>query len=175
LTWCHRVLCGPAKNGYALAALAAIAGGREVWGVPKHPALADLSYECPDAESVVFEGSHQGRKVISLRVQRPENVSGHVVVEVGQLTPKGSCITPRPNILKPSFVAKQTRYNQAFAGTMYFSPWNHATDSLIIYNNEAYFEALLKSWAFKPVLKMHCSDLRLAAFKPAGWDPNFKG
>ena len=175
LTWCHRVLCGPAKDGYALGALAAIAGGREVWGFPKHPGLADLSFEYPDAETVVFEGSHQGQKVISLRVKRPENSGGHVVVDLDLLSPQGSCITPRQNAVKASFVSKQTRYNQAFAATMYFSPWDEATDSLTIYDNEAYFGGLLKSWAFKPVLKMHCSDLRVAAFKPAGWDSNFKG
>ena len=65
LTWCHRVLCGPAKSGYDLGALAAIAGGREIWGFPKHPSLADLSFVYPNEEMVTFEGSLQGNKVIS--------------------------------------------------------------------------------------------------------------
>ena len=37
LVWVHRVLCGPDKNGNDMGARAAIAGGREVWGFPKHP------------------------------------------------------------------------------------------------------------------------------------------
>jgi hypothetical protein len=175
LVWCHRVLCGPAKDGYSQGALAAIAGGREVWGFPKHPDLADLSFEYPDLETVRFEGSHQGNKVISLSVERPENIEGHIVVDVDELTPQGACITPKQNPNKASFVSKQTRYSQAFAATMCFSPWDEDTDSLTIYDNESYFGGLLKSWEFKPALKMHCSDLRIVAFKPDGWDSSFKG
>ena len=175
LTWCHRVLCGPSKDGYNLGALAAIAGGREIWGFPKHPGLAELNFDYPDTKTAAFEGSHQGHKVISLRVKRPENIDGHMVVDIDQLTPKGSCITPRQNPNKATFVAKQTRYTQAFAATMYFSPWDDITDTLTVYDNEQYFGGLLKSWAFKPALKMHCSNLRIVAFKPAGWDSSFKG
>ena len=175
LTWCHRVLCGPAKDGYALGALAAIAGGREIWGFPKHPDLADLNFDYPDNKNVVFEASHQGNKVLSLSARLPETNDGHVVVEIDEITPEGSCITPRQNPLKANFVAKQTRYKQAFSATMHFSPWDENTDSLVIYDEELYFGGLIKSWEFKPALKMHCSDLRIVAFKPAGWDPNFKG
>jgi hypothetical protein len=71
LVWCHRVLCGPAKDGYDLGALAAIAGGREVWGFPKHPDLADLNFEYSDNESVIFEASLQGNNVISLQIKLP--------------------------------------------------------------------------------------------------------
>ena len=170
LVWCHRVLCGPASDGYATGAIAAIAGGREVWGFPKHPGLADLSFEYPDSKSVVFEGSHQGNRVISLRVRRPEAVEGHVTISLDERTGPDSCITPRQNPRKATFVAKQTRYGQAFAATMHFAPWDGATDSLTIYDEEEYFGALLNGWNFKPALKMHCSDLRIVAFKPAGWD-----
>ena len=52
---------------------------------------------------------------------------------------------------------------------MNFSPWDSATDSLTVFDQESYFGALLKSWDFKPALKMHCSDLKIVAFKPAGW------
>ena len=34
LIWCHRVLCAE-KKGHKGPALAAIAGGREIWGFPK--------------------------------------------------------------------------------------------------------------------------------------------
>ena len=58
---------------------------------------------------------------------------------------------------------------------MFFAGWDDAIDSLTIYEEEDYFGALLKSWEFKPALKMHCSDLKIVAFKPDGWNPNFKG
>ena len=175
LVWCHRVLCGPAKDGYELGALAAIAGGREVWGFPKHPDLADLNFEYSDNENVIFEASLQGNDVISLQIKLPENIDDNIIVEVDKLTPQGACITPRQNPNKASFVSKQTRYSQAFAATMCFSPWKDDTDSLTTYDNEAYFGGLLKSWKFKPALKMHCLDLRIVAFKPDGWDISFKG
>ena len=58
---------------------------------------------------------------------------------------------------------------------MNFLPWDTETDSLKVYKDEGYFGALLNSWDFKPALKMHSSDLRIVAFKPDGWDPEFTG
>ena len=175
LTWCHRVLCGPAKDGYKLGAIAAIAGGREIWGFPKHPSLADLSFEYLDKETVAFAGSLQSNKVFSLQLKLPENIKEHLKVDIDVLTPKGACITPKQNPLRANFVAKQTRYQQAFSASMHFHPWDQKTDTLVVYDEEAYFGAMLKSWEFEPALKMHCSDLKIVAFKPDGWDPNFKG
>ncbi len=175
LTWCHRVLCGPSKEGYDLGAIAAIAGGREIWGFPKHPGLADLNFEYHDEENAAFEGSLQGNKIIKLNIKLPESIPEHVSVDIDLITPKGSCITPKQNPFKANFVAKQTRYQQAFTATMNFLPWDTETDSLMVYKDEEYFGALLKSWDFKPALKMHSSDLRIVAFKPDGWDPEFTG
>ena len=175
LTWCHRVLCGPAKDGYKLGAIAAIAGGREIWGFPKHPSLADLSFEYLDADTVAFAGTLRSNKVFSLQLKLPESTKEHLEVDIDVLTPKGACITPKQNPHRANFVAKQTRYQQAFSATMHFHPWDQKTDTLIVYDEEAYFGAMLKSWEFEPTLKMHCSDLRIVAFKPDGWDPNFKG
>jgi hypothetical protein len=169
LIWCHRVLCGPARDGYALGAIAAIAGGREVWGFPKHPGLADLSFDYLDGDAVAFEASHQGNRVFSLLARRPEGVEGHVVVAVDERTGPDSCITPKQNPREASFVAMQTRYGQAFAATMHFSPWDETTDSLTLHGEEEYFGARLRRWEFTPALKMHCPDLRIVAFKPAGW------
>ena len=45
----------------------------------------------------------------------------------------------------------------------------------MVYKDDVYFGAVLKSWDFKPALKMHSSDLRIVAFKPDGWDPEFTG
>jgi hypothetical protein len=170
LVWCHRVLCGPAMDGYDLGAIAAIAGGREVWGFPKHPDLANLSFAYPDNETIVIEASHQGNKAVSINVKRPESVADHVSITADERTAPDTCITPRQHPVKATFVAKQTRYGQAFAATMNFSPWDPTTDSIVIFDEEDYFGALLKSWSFEPALKMHCSDLKIVAFKPNGWD-----
>ena len=175
LTWCHRVLCGASEKGKDLPAKAAIAGGREIWGFPKHPDLANLNFDYSDEEKVHFKGSHQGNDVISLSIKRPENVEGNILVEADALTEPGTCITPKQNLFNPSFVSKQTRYTQAFRANMYFSPWDNATDSLIIYNSEDFFGGLLNSWSFKHHLKLHCSDLMIVAFKPEGWNPDSNG
>ena len=175
LTWCHRVLCGPSKEGYELGAIAAIAGGREIWGFPKHPALADLKFEYHGGETASFKASLQGNKVFKLDIKLPESISEHVTVDIDLITPKGSCITPKQNPFKANYVAKQTRYQQAFTATMNFFPWDPETDSFSVYQDEEYFGSLLKSWEFEPALKMHSSDLRIVAFKPDGWDPDFKG
>tara|TARA_Y100001970_G_scaffold267105_1_gene356606 strand:- start:1021 stop:1908 length:888 start_codon:yes stop_codon:yes gene_type:complete len=168
-TWCHRVLCGPAKDGYSVAAIAAISGGREIWGFPKHPALADLNFEYYESDYVSFRARHQGNEVLFLSISLPEKSPDNIIIEADQLTPKGSCLTPKQNPLKPTFVAKQTRYTQAFIATMNFSNWDNDTDTLEIYSDESYFGGLLYSWQFKPVLKMHTSNLRIVAFKPEGW------
>ena len=108
-------------------------------------------------------------------IKLPESLPEHVAVDIDLLAPKGSCITPKQNPFKANFVAKQTRYQQAFIATMNFLPWDPETDSIKIYGDEEYFGALLKSWEFEPALKMHSSDLRIVAFKPDGWDPDFIG
>ncbi len=168
--WVHRVLCGPAADGYETGALAAIAGGREVWGFPKHPALADLSFVYENDNFVEFTALHQGNKVMNIRVHLPEDEEGHVTVPADLKTEPDGCLTPKQNPMKAGFIPKQTCYGQAFAATMHLMPWNDATDSIVIHDEEEHFGALLKSWNFKPALKMHCSDLRVVAFKPVGWD-----
>ena len=175
LTWCHRVLCGASEKGKDLPAKAAIAGGREIWGFPKHPDIANLDFDYLDGEMVSFTASHQGKRVMSLKLKRPENIDDSLLVEADALTEPGSCITPKQNPQIPSFVSKQTRYTQAFSASMYLSPWDDTTDSLSIYNEEDFFGGLLSSWNFKPHLKMHCSNLKIVAFKPEGWNEEFKG
>ena len=110
LTWCHRVLCGPAKDGHDLAAKAAIAGGREIWGFPKHPDMADLDFDYSEEKAVSFTARHQGNEVMTVKVKRPESTEGYLTVDADAITETGACITPKQNFMKPSFVAKQTRY-----------------------------------------------------------------
>ena len=175
LTWCHRVLCGASEKGKDLPAKAAIAGGREIWGFPKHPDMANLDFDYSENEMVSFTARHQGKRVMSLKLKRPESINDHLLVEADALTEPGSCITPKQNPHTPSFVSKQTRYTQAFSASMYLSPWDDATDSLSIYNEEDFFGGLLSRWNFEPHLKMHCSNLKIVAFKPEGWNEEFKG
>ena len=104
LTWCHRVLCGPAKDGHSLAAKAAIAGGREIWGFPKHPDLADLDFDYSDEKAVSFTARHQGNEVMTVKVKRPESTEGYLALDADAITEIGACITPRQNLKKPSFL-----------------------------------------------------------------------
>jgi hypothetical protein len=169
LVWVHRVICGAARDGDDLAATGAILSGREVWGFPKHPAIADLSFNYQNNGGLEFRGSHLGNQVISMRIILPESTDGHVTVPVDAQTGPDTCLTPRQNPLVAGFIPKQTRYGQAFSATMHFSPWKPNTDTLVIYNEENHYGALLKSWQFEPALKMHCRDLKIVAFKPSGW------
>ena len=170
LVWVHRVLCGPDKNGNDMGARAAIAGGREVWGFPKHPAVADLSFRYLDGGVVGFSGALLGKKAITARVTLPEHVAGSIAVPVDARTTSDGCITPNQNPLVPGFIPKQTRYGQAFCATLHLSPWDPTTDTLEIHGDDLFYGALLKSWNFIPALKMHAPDFKIVAFKPDGWD-----
>ncbi len=169
LNMTHRVLCGGDLEGYTVGARSAVDCGREVWGFPKHPGLADLVYEYTDEKTVSFSARHQGRNVFTLRARMPESVEGHVSLPVDARTEPDACITPRQNPLKAGFIPKQTRYATAMAATMAFSPWDPSTDTLEIQGEDDYFGGLLKSWNFQPELKMHTSDFKVVAIKPAGW------
>ena len=169
LNWTHRVICGPDKTGYRTGAVAAIAGGREVWGFPKHPAVADLRFDYQDEDRVEFSASLLNKKVISVSAKLPEKSADPITMEVDAQTPADHCLTPKQNPLQAGFIPKQTRYGTAMAATMNFVPWDNSVDSLEIYAEEEHYSALLKAWNFTPVLKMHTSDFKVVAFKPAGW------
>ena len=170
LVWLQRVLCGADKHGNGTGARAAIAVGREVWGFPKHPALAELSFEYAEDGAIRFTGGLHGKKAITVRAGLPENTPGSVTVPVDARTAPDACLTPNQNPLVPGFIPKQTRYGQAFSATMHFAPWDAAADSLEVHDEDAYYGALLKSWNFVPVLKMHATDFKIVAFKPDGWN-----
>ncbi len=170
LIWVHRVLCGPDKNGNDIGARAAIAGGREVWGFPKHPAVADLSFQYPDPSTMSFTGALLGQKAITAKVALPEQLAGCVSVPVDASTAVDGCVTPSQNPLIAGFIPKQTRYGQAFCANLHLAPWDSSTDTLEIHSADSFYGALLKSWDFVPAVKMHTSDFKIVAFKPDGWD-----
>merc|ERR1711934_114005 len=124
--WVHRVLCAP-KGEDKVGALAAISGGREIWGFPKHPAPAAVTCG-EDDKTFNFDVAYQTKKVITLKMKLPEATEGFVPVPV-DLTelPKDLCFTPKQSPTTPGFVPKQTNYGQAFASTMNLSPWDAAT------------------------------------------------
>ena len=93
-SWCHRVLCSGSNDGYLDGGKNAICGGREVWGFPKHPALAELKYTYQD-QNMSFTGTHQGNKVIDASLKLPEHVDGHVPVPLDMKTDKDTLITPK--------------------------------------------------------------------------------
>ena len=169
LNWTHRVLCGGDADGDTTGGQAAITGGREVWGFPKHPGIADLSFTYPDDKTVAFTGALHGNKAVAVRAVLPESVEGCVTVPVDAKAAPGSCITPKQNPLKAGFIPKQVRYTTALAATMHFSPWDPDTDKFELFDEEEHYGALLKSWNFEPALKMNTRDLKIVALKPTGW------
>jgi hypothetical protein len=170
LVWVHRVLCGPDAHGNDTGARAAIAGGREVWGFPKHPAVADLSFRYLDGGIVSFTGALLDKPSITARVVLPERVAGSVTIPVDARTAADGCLTPTQNPRVPGFVPKQTRYGQAFCATLHLAPWDPATDTLVTHPDDTFYGALLQSWQIVPVLKMHAPDFKIVAFRPDGWD-----
>ncbi|ANU08435.1 hypothetical protein [Paraurantiacibacter namhicola] len=174
LVMTHRVLCGGDRDGYTVGAQSAISCGREVWGFPKHPGLADLAFDYVGDDEMTFAANHLGRSVYTLRARLPEAVEGHVSVSVDVATGPDTCITPSQNPHKAGFIPKQTRYATAMAATLAFAPWDTATDTLEIQGEDDHFGGLLKSWNFQPELKMHTSDFKVVARKPAGWGAELK-
>ena len=169
LNWTHRVLCGPDSAGDESGARSAIDSGREVWGFPKHPAIADLKFDYVGDDTVKFTGALHGRKAIAVSARIPEKIEGHVTVPVEAESPADACLTPKQNPLKPGYIPKQTRYGLAMAATMHFAPWNPETDKLEIFGEEDHYSGPLKDWGFTPELKMHTTDFKVVARKPSGW------
>ena len=165
----HRVLCGGDRTGYDTGARSAVDCGREVWGFPKHPALAELEFEYIGEDTMHFAATHLGRRVYVLDAQLPERCEGAVTIPIDAQTEADGCITPRQNPLVPGYIPKQTRYGTAMAATLTFAPWNPQTDRLEIFGEDDHFGGLLKSWNFEPELKMHTRDFKVVARKPAGW------
>lgn len=166
LVWVHRVICGSALND-PVPAMGAVSGGREVWGFPKHHVLADIRYDYDgqNGDFVSFSAEHQSKAVISMRVKLPEKSPDVVTTPQEVATPKDACLTPR-------WVVKQTRYGQAFKATMHTAPWDPNMDQFTVHAEGGDYGSILSSWDFQPALKVHSSDFKIAAMKPAGWLSN---
>merc|ERR1711907_410181 len=85
-----RVICG-AAFGDTTQPMAAISGGREVFGFPKSHQLAEIRYDY-DGNYTVFNAEHGGKPVISARVLMPEAVPNHVVNPQEVKTAPDACV-----------------------------------------------------------------------------------
>lgn len=159
--WVHRVICAD-YPGHTGPAMAAISGGREIFGYPKHHVLAAIEYTYEGDDYVHFKAAHQGIPAVELLMQLPEKVPNVIVLPLEAATPKDGCISG------PRWMVKQTRYGQAFKCTEYIAPWDSKTDSLKI-GSDGHYGALLGSFSFDPKIKVHADDFKIVAFKPAGW------
>jgi len=152
----------------------AIAGGREIWGFPKHPEPGNLSleYEESDGKKVgfKFQAKHHDKTCVTLKIRLPEADEGATVVHVDAKTGRDTCIScPFLGAThKGHNGAKQTRYGSAVKCTQYVKAWDTAKDSITFGDNSHYSEPI-KRWNFEPVLKVHSPDFKIIATKPCGW------
>merc|ERR1719446_1353615 len=66
-----RVVCSDAP-GNPGAAMKAIAGGREIFGFPKHPNPGKIRFEYKDDNTKVeFDAEHDGKKCVEVRAKLP--------------------------------------------------------------------------------------------------------
>jgi len=168
LIFLQRVLCGDAP-GNPGAALKAITGGREMFGFPKHPVPADLRTE-EGVSTTQFDVSHVGYKAVTMRIQHPEATEGVLSIPLEATTGPDAVIgAPRlGGTHKGHNGANQMRFGQAFCCTQHIAPWDSQTD-LFELGDDGHYAVPLKRWDFEPLLKVHSSDFKIAAFKPSGW------
>jgi len=174
-----RVVCGDAP-GNPGAAAKAIAGGRGMFGFPKHPVPGEITFNYTDDNTKVeFDMKHGGKKGVSVRAALPgvkKEGSKFPVQEIDALRVSLDVKIPADGIVSsPSLGgthrghngANQLRFAQHLCCTQHMAPWD-ATDS-ISFGDDAHYAAGLGSWGFTPVLKAHIPDFKIAAFKPRNW------
>lgn len=175
-----RVVCSDAP-GNPGAALKAIAGGREVFGFPKHPNPGNIRFDYKDDNTrVEFDMEHDGKKGLEIRVKLPGVKKGgekYPVQEIDELRLALNEKIPADGIIscprlggshKGHNGAKVTRFEQHLCCSQHMAPWDAATDS-IKFGNDFHYGAPISRWDFIPVLKVHIPDFKIAAFKPSGW------
>jgi hypothetical protein len=170
LIYLQRVICGdsPTNSG---AAMRAIEGGRAIWGFPKHPELAAISFQYKqDGAEIEFEAVHGGKTAVQLKVRLPEADEGAVTIPLElALGPQSHIGGPRNGgTHKGHTGAHQTRYGAAFKCTQHVKPWDPATDALH-FGDDAHYAMPIKQWNFEPVLKVHSPDFKIIAHKPSNW------
>lgn len=175
-----RVVCGDAP-GNPGAAMKAIAGGREIFGFPKHPNPGKIRFNYMDDNTrIEFDLEHDGKKGVVVRAALPGTKTEgekYPVQEIEQLRLALDVEIPALGIVscprlggshKGHNGAKQTRFAQHLCCTQHLAPWDPTTDS-IEFGDDFHYGGPISRWSFQPILKAHIPDFKIAAYKPAGW------
>jgi len=180
MSYLMRVVCSDAP-GNPGAAMKAIAGGREIFGFPKHPNPGKIRFEYKEDNTLVeFDMEHDGKKGMEVRVKLPgakKEGEKYPVQDIEELRLALNLKLPAEAIISCPRLggshrghngAKQTRFAQHLCCTHHIAPWDPATDSIKFFD-DAHYGAPMSRYNFTPVLKVHCPDFKIAAFKPNGW------
>lgn len=170
LIYLQRVICGDAP-GNPGAAAKAICGGRGMFGFPKHPELANISFDYnKEKTEISFNATHLGKPAVNLKVRLPEADEGAVTIPIEAETGPDTVIgAPQlGGTHKGHNGANQTRFGQAFKCTQHLKPWDPKTDTLE-FGSDDHYATPIKRWGFEPVLKAHAPHFMIAAFKPSNW------
>ena len=168
-----RVLCGDVDDNPG-AARKAIAGGREIFGFPKHPDTATIRhhYRMTDGRraGLEFDCHHHDAMAVTLRCALPETDPDAltVPVEVARTPDDASISGPRlGGTHRGHNGANQTLYATSLKCTQVVAAWNAETDSLTLGDNEHYRP--LARWGYEPAVKVHAPDFKICAHRPSGW------
>jgi len=171
LSYLQRVVCSESPSSTGAGAVA-IDGGRSIFGFPKHPELGKITFEYKEEmKKVEFEASHCGKKVVSARINLPqEGAEGTVTIPLEVATGPDSLIgAPRlGGTHKGHNGSHQVRYGVAMKCTQHVQPWDPNTDSLD-FGDDLHYATPIKGWDFEPVLKVHSPDFKIIAHKPSNW------
>jgi len=175
-----RVVCSDAP-GNPGAAMKAIAGGREIFGFPKHPNPGQIRFDYKDDNTrIEFDLEHDGQMGVEVRATLPgtkKEGEKYPVQEVEQLRVSINTNIPAEGIVscprlggshKGHNGAAQRRFAQHLCCTQHMAPWDPTTDT-IKFGGDFHYGGPISRWDFVPALKAHIPDFKIAAFKPAGW------
>eukprot|EP00929_Paragymnodinium_shiwhaense_P021447 TRINITY_DN13989_c0_g2_i1.p1 TRINITY_DN13989_c0_g2~~TRINITY_DN13989_c0_g2_i1.p1 ORF type:complete len:619 (-),score=92.00 TRINITY_DN13989_c0_g2_i1:126-1982(-) len=171
LSYLQRVLCSEAAESTGAAAVA-VEGGRSVWGSPKHPELARISFEyLDDKKKVEVDASHVGKKAVSLKVVLPqprEQGTFTLPVEV-ETAPDAIISGPRLGGTHQGHNGShQVRHGVAMKYAQHARAWDAETDCLD-FGDDGHYASPIKAWDVEPVLKVYSADFKMVAQTPSNW------
>ena len=171
--FCLSILCGDTIDNPG-GAKRGIHCGRDVFGVPKHPNIADLRFNYMfnnnEKETLEFEAYHDNSHVISLHCKLPMREATFSTASLDVPKGKGSVIgAPCYGGVHKGFSGTfQSKVESAVNCTMSISKWNDDHDYFNLGNNE-HFSRHLSKWKFQPLVKSYSDDFKICLFKPSGW------
>lgn len=172
-----RVCCGDAP-GNPGAALKAIAGGRGMFGFPKHPEPGNLRFDYMDDNTrIEFDLEHDGHFGASYRVVLPGTKQEGEKYPVSEIAVPLDIEIPAEGIISSPLLggthrgqngSDQKRFAQHLCCTQHVGPWDDTTDS-IQFGDDFHYAGPISRWDFVPIMKAHVPDFKIAAFKPNAW------